>query len=108
MSTIDISKQDLWLLQDPYSNQDPSKHLCLNQVQLLLTNLSEIASTEKKDGKNHSFKSNRVYEISQDPNPEVKLHTYNNIINDEIGYTAQLIVASLVHNIRGVIGFSVC
>ena len=70
---------------DPYSNQDPLKHLCLKQVQLLLTNLSEIASTEKKDGENHSFKSTGVYEVFQESDPEAKLHTLTTIINDENG-----------------------
>ena len=84
-SIIDHSKQDPCLEQDLHSNQDPSKHLCLKQVQLLLTNLSEISSTEKKDGENHSFKSTRVYEVSQEPDPEAKLHNYTTIINDENG-----------------------
>ena len=80
---IDHSRQYLCLEQDLYSDQDPPKHLCLTQVKLLLTNLSKIASTEKKDGENHSFKSDGEYEVSQESDPETKLHTYTTIINNE-------------------------
>ena len=49
----------------------------------MVTNLSEIASREKKDGENHNFKFNGGYEMFQEPDPEAKLHTYTTIINME-------------------------